>query len=458
MKPELEFLPAALEIQETPPLAAGRYILWAIIMFFTISLVWSIVGMVDIVGVAQGKIVPSGRVKIIQPLETGIVRNIFVNEGDNVIEGQVLIELDTTQSSADRRQIQEQQLTLVLDRARLLTILEAIENSSEGLAADNNSIDSFPVSSNSIAKQLIPEDVSPRLLDAVEQRVKSQLNEYYARNQALKDEMRQRQGERSAIFQRIEQLDATVPLITERTDSLKGLLAKDMIPRVQWLELEQERIEQVTERDVQRNNLTSIEAAIANIGQRLSAQNAEYMSQLLTELAEVETRISGFEQEFIKAEQRVSLQMLKAPVGGTVHQLAVHTVGGVVTPAQELMQIVPDSDAIEVEAWIQNKDIGFVQKGQRAEIKVETFPFTRYGIIDAELLTVSNDATPDEQLGLVYAARVKMEKSTINVENKIVNLSPGMAVTVEVNMGKRRLIEYLMSPLLRYKDESVRER
>ena len=122
------------------------------------------------------------------------------------------------------------------------------------------------------------------------------------------------------------------------------------------------------------------------------------------------------------------------------------------------MHIIPYDDPVEVEAWLPNKDIGFVHEGQEAAIKVETFPFTKYGLVDAEILNVSNDATPDENLGLVYAMRVKMFQTTMNVKDKIVNLSPGMAVTVEINLGKRRLIEFLLSPLLRYKDESVRER
>jgi len=254
------------------------------------------------------------------------------------------------------------------------------------------------------------------------------------------------------------QLDATIPLITERAKSLADLLEKDMVPRAQWLELEQERIEQVKERDVQQNNLDSLDAGIANINQRLTAQKAEFETRQLTELTEVENRIAAFEQEKVKAERRVTFQKLVAPVTGTVNQLAIHTIGGVVTPAQELMHIVPDEGAIEVEAWLPNKDVGFVHEGQEAKIKVETFPFTKYGLINAEILDVSNDATPDEHLGLIYAMRVKMHKTTMKVKEKIVNLIPGMAVTVEVNLGKRRLIEFLLSPLLKYKDESVRER
>ena len=438
---DLEFLPAALETQETPPLPMSRYILWAIMLFFLIAITWASIGEVDIVGVAQGKIIPSGKVKIIQPLETGVVRKILVREGEKVEAGQPLIELDATLTGADHESIKDQQLALKLDRARQLTILDTLNK-------DQTSIDHF----NGLS------EATPEQIRLQKERARSSLNEYLAKIEALKDEQRQRQAERNAVSQRIEQLDATIPLITERAKSLEDMVKKDMMPRVQWLELEQERIEQVKERDVQKNNLASLAAAIANINQRLTALKAEFESQILTELADAENRIAAFEQEKIKAEKRITLQKLAAPVSGKVHKLAIHTIGGVVTPAQELMHIVPDEDAVEVEAWLPNKDIGFVQEGQAAEVKIETFPFTKYGVIDGEVLNVSNDAIPDEHLGLVYAMRVKMHKTIMKVEEKMISLSPGMAVTVEVNLGKRKLIEYLLSPLLRYKDESVRER
>jgi hemolysin D len=438
---ELEFLPAVLEIQETPPLPVSRYILLSIMLFFTIAIIWASTGEVDIVGVAQGKIIPSSKVKIIQPLETGVVRKILVKEGQHVDTGQILIELDTTLAGADHVSIQEQQLALKLDRSRLKTILHILNN-------DKTAADYF----NDLS------EATPEQIRLQKERARSSLNGYQAKIEALKEEQQQRQAERNAVLQRIEQLDATIPLISERAKSLEDMAKKNMVPRVQWLELEQERIEQVKERDVQQNNLASLTAAIANINQRLAAQKAEFETQVLSELAETENRIAAFEQEKVKAEKRVTLQKLTAPVSGKVHQLAVHTIGGVVTPAQELMHIVPDEDAIEVEAWLPNKDIGFVHEGQVAEVKIETFPFTKYGVIDGEVLNVSNDAIPDERLGLVYAMRVKMHKTIMQVEEKIINLSPGMAVTVEINLGKRRLIEYLLSPLLRYKDESVRER
>ncbi|WP_422476279.1 HlyD family efflux transporter periplasmic adaptor subunit [Endozoicomonas sp. ALB032] len=151
-------------------------------------------------------------------------------------------------------------------------------------------------------------------------------------------------------------------------------------------------------------------------------------------------------------------QKIVSPIDGTVQQLQIHTIGGVVQPAQALMQIVPKEATMEVEAWVLNKDIGFVQEGQRAEVKIDTFNFTKYGLIGGELINISDDAVPDEKQGLRYLASVHIEKDWMLVEKRKVNLSPGMSVAVEIKTGQRRLIEYFLSPLLRFKQESIRER
>jgi len=448
LKNELEFLPAVLEIQETPPLPIARWILWVIIVFFTTGAVWAWFGHVDIVGVATGKIVPSGRVKIIQPLESGTVRAIHVAGGQKVEKGRVLVELDSTLHGADRNSLRKQLLALRLDRARLLTILDVINNEPFTTHKPQTTTDHF--------SELT--DATPAWIRLQRQRIRSRLNQYEARHASLVEQINEKRAEGKAVSHRIQKLDSTIPLTTEQAESLKRLVEADMAPRVQWLELEQERIEQVKEREVQRNNLKSLGAAINDLRRRQEEVQAEFESRILTELSEVENRLAALRQEQVKAEKRMALQRLVAPVSGRVHQLAVHTIGGVVTPAQELMRIVPDEESMEVEAWVPNKDIGFVWEGQPAEIKIQTFPFTKYGTIKGEILNVSDDATQDENMGLVYAARVSMQKTVMELEDKIVNLTPGMAVTVEINMGKRRLIEFLLSPLLRYKDESMKER
>ena len=184
----------------------------------------------------------------------------------------------------------------------------------------------------------------------------------------------------------------------------------------------------------------------------------EFRRSRLAELAEVETRTAALDQDVVKASQKARIQRLVAPVDGAVQQLAVHTVGGVVTPAQALMVIVPAEDALEVEALIENKDIGFVRIGQPAEVKVETFPFTRYGTIPAVVTTVSGDAVPLERGGLAYMARLGLTRSTVTVDGQVVDLGAGMAVTAEIRTDARRVIEFVLSPVLRHLRESARER
>ncbi len=446
MKPELQFLPAALEIEQTPPLPISRYILWAIMLLFIIAIAWACIGHVDIVGVAQGKIVPSGRVKTVQPLETGIVKAIHVTEGQQVAAGDVLIELEDAKAQADLTRVRQERDAAQVESTKVNAQLEALENYPTPQAYFTRT----PGSGS-----LLPEAEQNPTLKA---RVTKALNEHYATIASIEEEMIQNRAERTTYERRIAQLDATIPLITERTQALMQLEKQSLAPRAHWLELEEERVEQEKDRDVIGAQLMVTDAAYQNLKQRRNALVAQTHSAWLTQRVDLETRLKSFDQEILKAQTRVNELQLTAPVTGTVQQLAVNTVGGVVTPAEKLMLIVPGEDALRVEAWIPNKDIGFVHDGQAAEIKVETFPFTKYGVIDGTIDTISNDAIADENLGLVYLAQITMAKTTMWVNDRVVNLSPGMAVTVEVDMGKRRLIEFLLTPLLRYQDEGLQER
>jgi hemolysin D len=185
---------------------------------------------------------------------------------------------------------------------------------------------------------------------------------------------------------------------------------------------------------------------------------SEFQQNKQAELSVLETKAASLSQEVTKAGQKAGLQRLMSPIDGVVQQLAVHTVGGVVTPAQQLLIVVPREHPVEVEAQVENKDIGFVKEGQSVEVKIEAFPFTLYGTIPGHVLTVSHDAAPLEKVGLVYLTRVSLDRSTVHVDGNRMNLSPGMAVTVEIKTGQRRIIEYVLSPLLKSAQESLRER
>lgn len=449
---EFDFLPAALEIQERPPSPIGRAMIWSIMAFFLIALIWSIVGRIDIVATAQGKIIPSGRVKVIQPLEIGSVRAIHVSEGQRVKKGDVLIELDPTTSAADRDRLTSERNTARLNHARLLALTQWLQSRSDDASkpAPAGELPQLDVS--------VLDDIDPAAVALQQQLLRSQGSEFTARLAALDADFAKRAAELAGVKAQVSKLQQTLPLISKRADALKGLVGKQLVPENQWLELEQERIEQQQDLESHRQRSLELNAAIAEARQQRNSVEAEFAGKIYTELADTERQIAGLEQELIKAKQRTGLQTLTAPIAGIVQQLAVHTVGGVVTPAQELLKIVPQEGDLEIEAWVLNKDIGFVSEGQIAEIKVETFPFTKYGTLDAEVIDVSGDAVTDEQKGLIYAARVLMKQSTIQVGDKLVQLTPGMAVTVEVKTGTRRLIEFVLSPLLKYRDEGLRER
>ena len=439
---ELEFLPAALEIQETPPSPIGRTISISIAVLFTIGVIWACVGKIDIVAVAHGKIVSSDRTKLIQPQEIGTVRVIHVKEGQAVNKGDVLVELDTTSTEADENRIGHETLLAQMEQIRATTLINAVNS--------QQTFTSLDVS--------WPENTAPEISATQQQLLQGQWHEYQARLNSLNNEQIRRQAELASTDEIIKKLRDTLPLITERAESIKSLSEKQMVSRNDYLVIEQERIEKAQDLAAQKKRREELSATLAQIKDDLNAYQAEFTNNALAQLAEAERKLNGLQQELVKAKQRTYLQKLIAPVDGVVQQLAVHTIGGVVTPAQQLMVVVPTDEGVEVEAVIENKDIGFVYEGQTAEVKVDAFPFTKYGIIDAELLNVSNDAVPDENLGLIYTSRVLLKQSAILVGEKLINLSPGMSVTVEVKTGKRRLIEYIFSPLMQYVDESVRER
>ena len=432
----VEFLPAVSEVQETPPSPIGRAVIWTIIGVFTAAVAWAWFGWLDMVAVAPGRIIPSGYSKVIQPFETGVVSSIHVQDGQLVRKGEVLIELDPTQNRADRAQALNEHRAAKTEAARLRAL----------------------IAGNSILEA--PEDAEPAMVALQQQLLHDQLAEYRARVEAAHSLVEQRRAAIDVTRENIRRLEATVPIEAERAAAYKGLLDHQYVSKLDYLQFEQQRIDKVQELAQNRQKLIQDRAALAEAEKNARALVSEFQQSKQAELSATETKAASLAQQVVKAGQKASLQTLPSPIDGVVQQLAVHTVGGVVTPAQPLLIVVPQDHPVEVEAQVENKDVGFVQEGQDVEIKIETFPFTIYGTIPGKVLSVSDDAVPldKEKGGLVYATRVSMDRSTMQVEGKEVRLSPGMAVTVEIKTGRRRVMEYLLSPLLKSVKESLRER
>jgi hemolysin D len=437
---EYEFLPAALEVQETPPSPIGRAITWVIVTFFSVTIIWAMLGHIDIVAVAQGKIIPNGKSKMIQPLEAGVIQAILVKEGQIVKQGDVLIKLDPTIKQADLDSLTSQRHTLLAKQARLDAIMRAVARGSADVSYKH------------------PGHVPTSTSKLEEQQAIHQMTTYLGKVKQIQSQINERNAEYKNIQAQKNKLSKILPIIKKRANAMFKLSEKKLASEVEYLELEQRRIETAQDLTSTRFKLEQINASIDELKQQQAVIKADFEQNIFTELNEIKQTLKSTEQEWTKANSLTQLQTLMSPIDGVVQQLAINTVGGVVTPAQVLMMIVPNNQSLEVEAMLPNKDVGFVEEGYEAEIKIESFPFTKYGIIEGKVKMISNEAITQEKIGLVYSMQVSMDKNTMKTKNRVVQLSPGMNVTVEVKTGERRLIEYFLAPLLRYKSESLGER
>ncbi len=430
---EAAFLPAAASLQETPAHPAPRRAALAICALFAVALAWSIVGEIDIVAVAPGRIVVSDRSKTVQPLEASVVRRVAVQDGDLVQAGQLLVELDATNAVADQANVQEQWREAASEARRSAALLLALAAGGEPAA----------------------ERGAPAAEAA---RLQSEWRDIAARLAKLDAERHHREAERATTQASIAKLDATLPLARQREADVQGLAAQGFMAGHAGQDRTRERIEMERDLATQRARLAEAQAALAESDQTRAAYLAETRRALSEREAQATLKRAQLEQERDKAAQRQRLTRLTAPVAGTVQQVAVHTDGGVVTPAQVLMVVVPQDAEVTAEVVVDNKDIGFVQAGQTARIKLETFPFTRYGTVDATVKRVAADAVTDDKRGAIFPAGLVLAAGSIDVDGKRVKLSPGMNLTAEIRTGRRRVIEYLWSPVRKAVGEAGRER
>jgi hemolysin D len=444
---EREFLPAALEIIETPASPAGRAIAGAIIAFFVLALTWAVLGWVDIVATAPGKIVPTGRSKVIQPLDSGIVHAIHVQNGQMVKAGDLLIELDPTESEADRNRLAGELLAARLEVTRLEAMLSRASDPTAAFVA--------------------PPGADPAQVALSRQLVGSAMAEFWAKLAELDRQAAQHEANRVAVAATIEKLNAVLPLLREQLDMRKSLYERSIGSKLAYLDAQERVLEMERDLAVQRSRLSETQAAAGAVAESRRETEAERHRSWLAALADAQTKAQALAQDLVKADEHMKRQMLPAPIDGVVQQLAVHTIGGVVKPADTLLVLVPTDSRLEIEAVIANADIGFVHPGQSAKIKVDTFTFTRYGLIDGKILSVSPDSTLEAGASDApgarsrepgFTARVGLDRTSMKIGDQVMPLRPGMAVMVEINTGDRRIIDYLLSPLLRYTQESMRER
>ncbi len=434
-----EFLPSALAVQETAPHPAPRIFLWVLIVFIFSILLWAIIGKTEIIAVADGSIISTDKSHTIQVFEHATVKKIYVRDGTVIKKGDVLLELNQDRYQADLDSVTKE---VAFNTAQLLrgnALLEAIKNNKPPVIVTS---DTISVDIMQKAQEQLKSDYD---------NIQSKLSENRAKIHVINQEI-------TSYYNTISEKKKLLAIKTQRLNNYKDLAAQDFIPKNRYLEIQEE----VLNLQSSIKNLSDLssekKAHIANLQSEATVILEDAKNMTTKDTQEARRKISLLEEDLKKASSILDTTKIIAPVSGTVQQLSVNTVGGVLTPAQPVMVIVPTNASLEAEVTFSNKDIGFIEIGQPAHIKIDSFPFTKYGMIDGTVSVISGDAVNDEKRGLVYKGRVTLSKSVMRVGKRDVRLVPGMRLTAEVKTDDKRLIDYFLSPLISNTNQAFRER
>ena len=432
---EREFLPAALEVIESPPSLVSRVITYTMFALIAIGLLWVWFGKVDEVAVAFGKVIPVGQVKTLQAEDKAVVKNIYVKEGQSVQAGDLLIELDSTVSAADLARFRKEVAYYSLEIERLLS-----ERDGTPFLASNPENDPHDVDFQFRLKQ-------------------SRETEYLAKRTGAESAVRESEANLRSARILLEKIKEQLEWAQKKEQLYERLVKEGGFSAVQLMDQSARRMEMERNVATQISDIVKAEAVLAQNREKLSAIMAERVRDIATKLVEDRKLLQTAVEEVKKAQEKNRLSRIVAPVSGKVNQLSVFTLGGVVTPAQVLMVIVPEGTVLEVEAWAANKDIGFLKIGQQAAVKIETFNFQKYGTLDAEVVELSGDAKEDKEKGtLLYRIALRLKKDKVLVDSVYIPVSTGMAAVAEIKIKEKRIIEFFLDPFRRFQDEALRER
>ncbi len=431
------FSPTMLQIQAAPPAPLARAIAATTALCLMVFIAWSLWADFDVVVSSTGSAVASSKTKVVQALEAGRVVAIHVKDGDTVEKGMPVVALDATVAAADREKTEQESLEALLDVHRLNAQLKGRS-----------------------ALEDVPAQVSAELVERQNHLLASRKAEQEQRIAVLRQEAVRKASEMKFSAANIQKIAATLPILQQRLEMREKLLKEGFIAEISVIDSRLEVAAQQSELTVQKEKLKESESALKAAELATMQAQAEYVSRTAAELNDAQRRLHSGQREWVKAAYRESYQLLSSPIGGTVQQLAVHTVGGVVNPGQSLMTVVPREEGIDVEAQVPNKDVGFLRVGMPVTVKLDAFEFTKYGALEGVVQWIGADAVKDDKLGTYYPVRVSLKNTRlpVSVGDQHPEVRIGMSVTVDIAIGQRKAYEFFLGPLLKYKNESLRER
>ncbi|WP_165313358.1 HlyD family type I secretion periplasmic adaptor subunit [Vibrio ziniensis] len=434
--------------------SSARIILWVIICFVIIGSIWASWAEIDQVTRGQGKVVPSSQVQVIQNLEGGLVKQILVREGEQVTKGQQLILIDDTRFRSDFREREQQVANLTANVLQLSASLSSVMIDED--FSESNWENSVRIDYNKLAFPPILKDTQPELV--ARQRAEYQQDLDNLRNQisVMSQQVKQKQQELIEIQARIKNLRQSYDFANKELEITQPLADEGVVPRIELLKLQR----QVNDT---RRELTSSELKVpvlkSNIREAMLSRidtAQKFRSQQQQELNQAQDKLSSMTESAVGLEDRVNRTVVVSPVTGTVKTLNVNTVGGVIQPGMDIVEIVPTEDTLLVEAQIAPQDIAFLRPDLHAIVKFSAYDFTKYGGLEGTLEHISADTTQDEEGNSFYLVRVRTNETSLGHEGNL-PIIPGMTASIDIITGKRTVMEYLLEPILRAKKNALRE-
>ena len=436
-----DFLPAALEVQETPPSPIGRFILWSIVILLVIAIAWASLSKVDIVAATRGKLVVNELSRPVNSAVTAEIVEVLVKEGEHVEKGQSLIKLNSASLIA---QLEENILQQKINRfhiARLELLYEHYLNRPAPLILSDNFQLESPLLAQQISMQLqaeVEDDYNEKEVFKLNQQIiTAQIENYQIQK---------------------EMAENLLPIYREQYEALNSLYKKDMTSKDSLLEIQKKYLEA-------KFTVNSADAKVKEMRANYAQIDAQIKSHVADKIREIEQeKIQRLNQNDILSAQQKQLEALiaqyelKAPIAGIVESLVYRDAGAAVEAPQELLKIVPEDEKLIAEVWVSNQDIGFLRRNQLAAVKIDTFDFTRYGWIEGKLLNISSDAIDDKDLGLVYKAVIELSTNHLIIDGQTIKLESGMSVSAEVKTGQRTVLSYLLSPMMEALDDVGKQR